>query len=42
MFSDYSMRSIRMFGWFLHKLFSNIYEKVVVNKSDIAKIKSYN
>ena len=42
MFSDYSMRSIRMFGWFLHKLFSNIYEKVVVNKSDIAKIQNYN
>ena len=41
MFSDYSMRSIRLFGWFLHKLFSNIYQKVVVDKGDIAKIKNH-
>lgn len=41
MFSDYSMKSIRMFGWFLHKLFSTIYEKVVVDKGDIAKIQNH-
>ena len=34
------MKSIRMFGWFLHKVFKTIYEKVVVNKSDIMKIKN--
>lgn len=42
MFSDYSMKSIRVFAWFLHKLFGSIYEKVVVDKSDIAKIQSHN
>ena len=41
MFSDYSMKSIRMFGWFLHKLFGTIYEKVVVDKAALAKIQAH-
>lgn len=42
MFSDYSMSSIRMFAWFLHKVFSVIYERVVVDKAALAKIQSHN
>ena len=41
MFSDYSMNSIRLFAWFLHKVFGTIYEKVVVDKEAIAKIKAH-
>ena len=41
MFSDYSMKSIRMFAWFLTKLFKSIYERVVVDKDAIAKIKAH-
>ena len=40
MFSDYSMRSIRMFGWFLHKVFSTIYDRVVVDQNALAKIRN--
>lgn len=41
MFSDYSMSSIRVFGWFLHKLFRAIYERVVVDKGAIARIQGH-
>lgn len=40
MFSQYSMNSIRGFAWFLHKLFRTIYEKVVVDKKAIMKLKT--
>lgn len=42
MFSQYSMNSIRMFAWFLHKVFRTIYEKVVIDKSSMAKLKNHN
>lgn len=42
MFSDYSMKSIRMFAWFLHKVFGTIYEKVVIDKAGLTKIQSHN
>lgn len=42
MFSDYSMGSLRMFAWFLHKVFGTIYERVVVDKASLAKIQSHN
>lgn len=35
------MKSIRMFGWILHKVFKAIYEKVVVDKNDVMKIRNY-
>ena len=35
MFSQYSMKSIRVFAWFLHKVFRTIYEKVVIDKSSM-------
>jgi glycerol-3-phosphate O-acyltransferase len=41
MFSEYSMRSIRLFGWLLHKLFSSMYERVVTDKTDIARIQAH-
>lgn len=42
MFSQYNMKSIRLFAWFLHKVFKNIYEKVVVDKSALLKLKNHN
>ena len=35
------MASIRGFAWFLHKVFRTIYEKVVIDKDSIAKLRSY-
>lgn len=34
------MSSIRGFAWFLHKVFRSIYEKVVVDKKAIMKLKN--
>lgn len=42
MFSDYSMGSIRMFAWFLHKVFRQIYEKVVIDKEAMARLRQHN
>ncbi len=42
MFSDYSMGSIRVFAWFLHKVFGSIYERVVVDKAAITRLQSHN
>jgi hypothetical protein len=41
MFSQYSMNSIRAFAWFLHKVFRVIYEKVVVDKTTIMKLRNH-
>jgi glycerone phosphate O-acyltransferase/fatty acyl-CoA reductase len=41
MFSQYSMSSIRGFAWFLHKIFRAIYEKVVVDKKAIMRLKNW-
>lgn len=41
MFSQYSMNSIRGFAWFLHKVFRTIYEKVVVDKTAIVKLRNH-
>jgi glycerone phosphate O-acyltransferase/fatty acyl-CoA reductase len=35
------MNSVRGFAWFLHKLFRTIYEKVVVDKLAIMKLKNW-
>ena len=42
MFSQYNMRSIRLFAWFLHKVFKTIYEKVVVDKQALIKLRNHN
>jgi len=42
MFSDYSMGSIRLFGWFLHKLFNSIYDRVIVDQAALDKLKNRN
>lgn len=42
MFSQYSMNSIRGFAWFLHKVFRTIYEKVVIDKSSMTKLRNHN
>ena len=42
MFSQYSMKSIRTFAWFLHKVFRTIYEKVVIDKNAIEKLRNHN
>ena len=42
MFSDYSMNSIRMFAWFLHKVFGTIYERVVIDKIAMSKLQTHN
>ena len=40
MFAEYNMSLIRAFGWFLHKVFKQIYEKVVIDESALEKIKN--
>ncbi len=42
MFSQYNMRAIRVFGWFLHKVFKTIYEKVVVDTQAFQKLRNHN
>ena len=39
MFADYNMTLIRSFGWFLHKVFKRIYEKVVIDEQALDKLK---
>lgn len=40
MFADYNMSLIRGFGWFLHKVFKRIYEKVVIDENALDKLKA--
>ena len=40
MFADYNMSLIRSFGWFLHKVFKRIYEKVVIDEKTLEKLKN--
>lgn len=42
MFSQYNMRAIRIFAWFLHKVFKTIYEKVVVDTNAFQKLRNHN
>lgn len=42
MFSQYNMRSIRLFAWSLHKIFKTIYEKVVVDAQALMKLRNHN
>jgi hypothetical protein len=36
------MRAIRVFAWFLHKVFKTIYEKVVVDTQAFQKLRNHN
>jgi 1-acyl-sn-glycerol-3-phosphate acyltransferase len=36
------MNSIRLFAWFLHKVFKTIYEKVVVDTQALLKLRNHN
>jgi glycerone phosphate O-acyltransferase/fatty acyl-CoA reductase len=38
MFADYSMPMIRTFGWFLTKVFKQIYEKVVIDDTTLKRL----
>lgn len=31
MIADYNMKMLTVFGWFLHKVFKQIYEKIVID-----------
>jgi glycerol-3-phosphate O-acyltransferase len=36
------MKSIRVFAWFLHKVFKTIYERVVIDKQAMMKLRNHN
>lgn len=39
MFADYKMPVIRMFAWIMHKIFKQIYEKVIIEDTLLQKLK---
>lgn len=41
MFADFKMSMIRAFGWFLTKVFKQIYEKVVIDYEGLKQIQDY-
>ncbi len=41
MFADYKMTMIRYFGWFLTKVFKQIYEKVVIDYEGLKQLEEY-
>lgn len=41
MFAKIDMKALRFFVWFMHKVFKQIYEQVVVDRNAIRELKSY-
>jgi len=42
MMADYNMKTLRLFGWIVHKMFKRLYENVVVDKETLELLQNHN